>query len=58
MDLKQIIPAGNEKCKRLNLRKSFANTSCVYLLLQAFDSVSVSSLSGALRSLYVFEAGP
>lgn len=30
----------------------------MYLLLQAFDSVSVSSLSGAQRSLCVSEAGP
>ena len=31
---------------------------CVHLLLQAFDPVSVSSLSGAQSSLYVPKAGP
>lgn len=30
----------------------------MYLLLQAFDSVSVSSLSGAQRSLHISEAAP
>ena len=51
------LSLGTQSLKGLTWQ-TLTTSRCVYLLLQAFDPVSVSSLPGAQRSLDVPEAGP